>query len=156
MDNKAKQEQATHPQRALWMQELAQSSLKTLQALAATVSSWPDYQVLEGPAIGTILIHGPIAGNGGTFPVGDCTITRCRVQDSHGHEGFSWILGQQPEIALWAARWDALLQNPEQLAVHWDTSIRQLRQERRQREQDTVSTMQKTQVRFFSMENMRT
>lgn len=155
MDNKPKQEQASRPQRALWISELAQSSLKTLQAMAATVSPWPDYQLLEGPEIGTILIHGPIAGSGGTFPVGDCSVTRCRVQDSHGHVGVSWILGQQPEIALWAARWDALLQDPNHYATYWE-NINQLRQERMQREQDTATAMQKTQVRFFSMENMRT
>ncbi|MBN2680842.1 phosphonate C-P lyase system protein PhnG [Acidithiobacillus montserratensis] len=155
MDHKPKQEQAPRPRRALWISELAQSSLKTLQAMAANVSLWPDYQLLEGPEIGTILMHGPIAGNGGTFPVGDCTITRCRVRDTRGYEGFSWILGQQPEIALWAARWDALLQDPNHYATYWK-NIDQLRQERMQREQNTATAMQKTQVRFFSMENMRT
>lgn len=155
MDNEAKQEQASLPKRSLWISELAQSSLNTLQAMAATVSPWPDYQLLEGPEIGTILIHGPIAGTGGTFPVGDCSVTRCRVRDAQGYEGVSWILGQQPEIALWAARWDALLQDQNHYATHWE-SINQLRQERMQREQGTATAMQKTQVRFFSMENMRT
>ncbi|MBU2738897.1 phosphonate C-P lyase system protein PhnG [Acidithiobacillus concretivorus] len=143
-------------QRPDWMRELAVASLEDFQRILPLVKSWPNYQILEGPEVGSIMIHGRIAGNGSPFPVGECSITRCIVEDAQGHTGYSWILGQQTERALWAARWDALLQDSTHFQHLWNQAIQPLQQKRILKEQSVTNKMQRTQVQFFSMENMRT
>ena len=143
-------------QRPDWMRELAVASLEDFQMISPMVKSWPDYQILEGPEVGSIMIHGRIAGNGSPFPVGECRITRCIVEDAQGHTGYSWILGQHTERALWAARWDTLLQDSTHFQALWNQAIQPLQQKRIRKEQAVADKMQRTQVQFFSMENMRT
>ncbi|MBE7561468.1 phosphonate C-P lyase system protein PhnG [Acidithiobacillus sp. HP-6] len=142
-------------QRPDWMRELAVASLEDFQMISAMVKSWPNYQILAGPELGSIMIHGRIAGNGSPFPVGECSITRCMVEDAQGHTGYSWILGQETERALWAARWDALLQDSAHFQDLWNQAIQPLQQKRIRNEQAVADKMQSTQVQFFSMENMR-
>ncbi|OFC43568.1 phosphonate C-P lyase system protein PhnG [Acidithiobacillus thiooxidans] len=142
-------------QRPDWMRELAVASLEDIQMISAMVKSWPNYQILAGPELGSIMIYGRIAGNGSPFPVGECSITRCMVEDTQGHTGYSWILGQETERALWAARWDALLQDSARFQDLWHRAIQPLQQKRLRNEQAVVDKMQRTQVQFFSMENMR-
>ncbi len=155
MNHNATHEEHASSQRADWMRELAQASHDDLNSISAVVEHWPDYQILENPAVGTLMIHGRIAGNGSAFPVGECSVTHCVVQDAQGYTGYAWILGQQPGIALWAARWDALLQDPVQFPFLWNQGIEKLRKHRIHREAVAAEKMQHTQVQFFSMENMR-
>jgi len=142
--------------RAIWMSELAQASWADLQEFSNTINDWPSYELIHAPERGAIMLRGRISGQGAAFPLGECSVVRCTLCDAMGYSGVAYVMGGQEEHALWAARWDALLQNPAGRDHLWNTVILVLRTRRLAREGQRANKTTATQVQFFSMESMRT
>ena len=141
--------------RARWMSEIAHAMFSDLADVAAGVECWPEFTPVNSPETGLIMVHGRMGGLGGRFPLGECTVTRCTVQDDQGYMGLAYVLGDSLAHAEIAAKLDALLQHPERRSSLWDRIIVPLMILRTAREAQTRQENQRSRVQFFTMETMR-
>ncbi|MCL4527718.1 MAG: phosphonate C-P lyase system protein PhnG [Gammaproteobacteria bacterium] len=141
--------------RARWMSELAHAMFSDLEDVAAGVEHWPEFTPVNLPETGLIMVHGRMGGLGGSFPLGECTVTRCMVQDDQGYMGLAYVLGDRLAHAEIAAKLDALLQHPQRRSSLWDQIIAPLMTLRAAREAQTRQENQSSRVQFFTMESMR-
>ncbi|MDA8154260.1 MAG: phosphonate C-P lyase system protein PhnG [Acidithiobacillus sp.] len=141
--------------RARWISEIAHAIFSDLADAAAGVERWPGFTSINSPEVGLIMVHGRMGGLGDPFPLGECTITRCVVQDDQGYMGLAYVLGDRLAHAEIAAKLDALLQHPERQSSLWDRIIVPLMILRTDREAQTKQENQSSCVQFFTMETMR-
>lgn len=141
--------------RARWMSEIAHAMFSDLADVAAGVECWPEFTPVNSPETGLIMVHGRMGGLGDPFPLGECTVTRCIVQDNQGYMGLAYVLGDNLAHAEIAAKLDALLQHPERQSSLWDRIIVPLMILRTARETQTKQENQHSRVQFFTMETMR-
>ena len=141
--------------RAHWISELAHAMFSDLADAAARVERWPEFTPINSPETGLIMVHGRMGGLGDPFPLGECTVTRCVVQDDQGYMGLAYVLGDRLAHAEIAAKLDALLQHPEWQSSLWDRIIVPLMILRTDREAQTKQENQNSRVQFFTMETMR-
>ena len=141
--------------RARWISELAQAMFSDLADAAAGVELWPEFTPINSPEAGLIMIHGRMGGLGDPFALGECTVTRCTLQDDQGYMGLAYVLGDSLAHAEIAAKLDALLQHPERQSSLWDRIIAPLMILRTAREAQTKQENQSSRVQFFTMETMR-
>ncbi|MCR2831681.1 phosphonate C-P lyase system protein PhnG [Acidithiobacillus ferrooxidans] len=141
--------------RARWISEIAHAMFSDLADAAAGVERWPEFTPINSPEVGLIMVHGRMGGLGGRFPLGECTVTRCMVQDDQGYTGLAYVLGDSLAHAEIAAKLDALLQHPERQSSLWDRIIVPLMILRTAREAQTKQENQSSRVQFFTMETMR-
>ena len=141
--------------RARWISEIAHAMFSDLADAAAGVECWPGFTSINSPEVGLIMVHGRMGGLGDPFPLGECTITRCVVQDDQGYMGLAYVLGDRLAHAEIAAKLDALLQHPERQSSLWDRIIVPLMILRTDREAQTKQENQSSCVQFFTMETMR-
>ncbi|MBU2773164.1 phosphonate C-P lyase system protein PhnG [Acidithiobacillus ferrooxidans] len=141
--------------RARWISEIAHAMFSDLADAAAGVECWPKFSPINSPETGLIMVHGRMGGLGGRFPLGECTVTRCTVQDDQGYMGLAYVLGDSLAHAEIAAKLDALLQHPERRSFLWDRIIVPLMTLRTTREAQTKQENQSSRVQFFTMETMR-
>jgi alpha-D-ribose 1-methylphosphonate 5-triphosphate synthase subunit PhnG len=111
-----------YPARPAWLAVLARATLAQLEAMAPTEGAWPPVQPVRPPEIGMLMLRGRVGGTGNPFNLGEASVVRCAVRLGNGPLGVSYALGRDKRRAELAARFDAMLQDPQ----HHDNLQREL------------------------------
>jgi len=104
--------EAPHRQRRALMSVCAQATEDELRVAVAALAPLPDVRDARPVSTGLVMLRGRIGGDGGTFNLGEATVTRAAIVLATGEAGFSYILGRALAKARLAAIVDALGQNP--------------------------------------------
>jgi alpha-D-ribose 1-methylphosphonate 5-triphosphate synthase subunit PhnG len=94
------------------MSVLARSSAAELEAALAPFQPLPDAQWLRQPETGLVMVRARMGGAGAQFNFGEAPVTRCAMRLPSGAIGMAWVLGRDTRHAEYAARIDAMLQEP--------------------------------------------
>jgi alpha-D-ribose 1-methylphosphonate 5-triphosphate synthase subunit PhnG len=70
----------------------------------------PVYENLREPENGLVMVRGRIGGDGGSFNLGEATVSRAAVRLATGEVGFGYTLGRDRQKARMIALCDALIQ----------------------------------------------
>ncbi|MGD9096498.1 MAG: phosphonate C-P lyase system protein PhnG [Desulfobacterales bacterium] len=134
-----------------WIQVLARSDCRDLEAACRQIAPLPPYRFIRRPETGMVMVRARAGGVGRPFNMGEATLTRCTLQLDEGPSGTAYILGRNPRHAELAALVDALLQDPsrgaELMALVVDPLVSKLRSQRQSQAQKTAAT----KVEFFTM-----
>ncbi len=145
--------------RQAWLALLAASDRASL---AERVRPWLGrhrQQVLRAPEIGLAMLRGRISRGGDRFHVGEVPVTRCAVRlcceglaDDGGPVGIGYVLGRDPERALWIATLDALLQHPDQAPDVRVAVLQPLARENADRRARAAARSATSRVEFFTVQ----
>ncbi len=101
------------------MSVLALADAGALEAVCKPLAevTQAQWQWLRPPQTGLVMVRGRIGGTGAKFNLGEVPVTRCalrlaRDNGGAGIVGMAWVQGRDARHAEWAARLDALLQEP--------------------------------------------
>lgn len=98
------------------MAVLARASCQELEQAYLDLPNAPAYVLLRPPESGLVLLRGRAGETGGSFNVGEATMTRCALKLLDGTTGFAFILGRNQRQAELAALFDAFLQRSDETA----------------------------------------
>lgn len=94
------------------MSVLARSSAAELEAALAPFQPLPDAQWLRRPETALVMVRARMGGGGAQFNAGEAPVTRCALRLASGATGMAWVMGRDTRHAEYAARLDAMLQEP--------------------------------------------
>lgn len=94
------------------MSILAKADADTIASACNLLGELPHRQWLRPPETGLVMVRGRIGGTGAKFNMGEVPVTRCALRLASGTVGVAWVQGRDARHAEWAARLDALLQEP--------------------------------------------
>lgn len=145
--------------RQAWLAVLAASDRASL---AERVSPWLGLhrqRVLRAPEIGLLMLRARVSRGGDRFNVGEVPVTRCAlrlccegVDDDSGPIGVGYVLGRDPERALWTATLDALLQHPGQAGDVRAAVLQPLADENAVRQAREAARAATSRVEFFTVQ----
>lgn len=138
------------------MAVLAGATGDAIAARLADYRDMPDFTRLRGPEIGLVMARGRTGGAGAPFNLGEVTVTRCTVRSADGHVGHAYVTGRDANHAEWAARVDAMMQDPRQAEALEHLVVAPLEAAEAERRATVAAKAEATKVRFFAMRNMRT
>ncbi|MEI8634180.1 phosphonate C-P lyase system protein PhnG [Vibrio sp. PP-XX7] len=92
-----------------------------------------------------------VGGTGNPFNVGEMTLTRCVVQSAAGHTGHAYVAGRDKTHALFAAKFDALLQDERYQADLLAQVIEPLASRQAHRRAEKAQVAETTKVDFFTL-----
>jgi alpha-D-ribose 1-methylphosphonate 5-triphosphate synthase subunit PhnG len=133
------------------MSALAQAAPGDVQEAWRRLSEPPEYRVLRGPEVGSVMVRGRAGGTGAPFNLGEMTVTRCTVELADGRVGHAYVGGRRERQAERAAVLDALLQDPERRPRLEDTVIGPLLARQEDRRRAIAARAAGTRVDFFTM-----
>jgi alpha-D-ribose 1-methylphosphonate 5-triphosphate synthase subunit PhnG len=138
-----------------WLAVLAHAPRDALARHAAAIDE-RGFETLRAPETGLAMLRGRIGNTGDRFNLGEATMTRCVVRHrsaaGDSHAGVGYVLGRDPERALWVARLDALLQHDEHHADLMRDVIAPLSALVQQRRADEAAQTAASRVRFFTLQ----
>ena len=137
--------------RQAWLGTLARAPAAALAEAWAGLNPKPGYRCVRGPETGLIMVRGRAGGTGQRFNVGEATVTRCTVALDDGLTGTSYALGRDRERALYAALFDALLQDPARRTVIERDLLDPVRGALVAKESATARKAAATRVDFFTV-----
>ena len=106
--------------------------------------------ILKAPEVGLMMTNGRIHSIGGSFHVGEVSLTKCVLKDAEGHLGYGHILGRSHQQAHAIAMFDLALQRADTS----ESAIQQLEKWRQQIDELTSqesARIEATRVDFFTM-----
>ena len=106
--------------------------------------------ILKSPEVGLMMTNGRIHSTGGSFNVGEVSLTKCVLKDAEGHLGYGHILGRSHQQAHAIAMFDLALQRADTS----ESAIQQLEKWRQQIDELTSqesARIEATRVDFFTM-----
>ena len=106
--------------------------------------------ILKSPEVGLMMTNGRIHSTGGSFNVGEVSLTKCVLKDAEGHLGYGHILGRSHQQAHAIAMFDFALQRLDTS----ESAIQQLEKWRQQIDELTSqesARVEATRVDFFTM-----
>ena len=106
--------------------------------------------ILKSPEVGLMMTNGRIHSTGGSFHVGEVSLTKCVLKDAEGHLGYGHILGRSHQQAHAVAMFDLALQRLDTS----ESAIQQLEKWRQQIDELTSqesARVEATRVDFFTM-----
>ncbi len=119
-------------------------------------------QMLRAPEIGLVMLAARVSRGGDRFNVGEVPVTRCALRlcadgqdDDGGPIGVGYVLGRDPERALWTATLDALLQQPDQAADVRAAVLQPLADENAARRARDSARAATSRVEFFTVQGER-
>lgn len=133
------------------MAVLAKADAAKLEEAWATHGTVPEPSLLRAPESGLVMVRGRAGGTGRRFNLGEMTVTRCSVQTSGGVVGHAYVAGRDRRKAELAARFDALLQDPERQAELLDRVIAPLADAQAAARREVAAKAAATRVDFFTM-----
>lgn len=145
-------------QRRRWMAVLAKAEPGELERAVAGLDEVPEYAMLRAPEAGMVMVQGRASGTGGSFNLGEMTVTRCSVQLDGAISGHAYIAGRNLRHAELAAVIDAMLQSPQWHDALVEQIITPLADAHGQRRTAAGKKANATKVNFFTMvrgENMK-
>jgi alpha-D-ribose 1-methylphosphonate 5-triphosphate synthase subunit PhnG len=125
-------------------------------AIASRIPALPHYTRLRGPDSGLVMVRGRAGGGGAPFNLGEMTVTRCSVRTGAGLIGHAYVAGRDARQAELAAVVDALMQDPDEAHRVEEAVIAPLEAAQAAHRDERAGKAAATQVRFFSMQTMRT
>lgn len=148
--------QAEISQRQEWLGTLAHAPKTLLQEAASRFLPPHRFETLRDVQTGLVMVRGRIGGGGDAFNIGEATVTRCvqRLCDPQGRRcvGVGYRLGRDAELALWIARFDALLQHPAHQGDLLQALIGPLREEVRAARAARSREVASSRVRFQTLD----
>lgn len=133
------------------MSVLAESDSADLEQFWERFGPRPQYEVVQGPETGLLMVQGRVGGTGARFCVGEVTVTRCTVVMPSGAVGTAMVLGCRPRHAEIAAAIDAALQNERERTRILEQIVAPLEQRLKEACQREASRVMATQVHFDTM-----
>ena len=106
--------------------------------------------ILTSPGVGLMMTNGRIHSTGGSFNVGEVSLTKCVLKDAEGHLGYGHILGRSHQQAHAIAMFDLARQRVDTS----ESAIQQLEKWRQQIDELTSqesARVEATRVDFFTM-----
>ncbi len=100
---------------------------------------------------GLVMVRGRAGGTGQRFNVGEMTVTRAAMTAATGHVGLAYVRGRDKRHAEMAARFDALLQDPQQRPNLLAKVIEPLAAAQARRRQQVETKAATTRVEFFTV-----
>jgi len=138
-----------------WLAVLAHAPRESLQRLAGAILAQP-FEWLREPETGLAMLRARVGNGGDRFNLGEATLTRCvvRLRGARGTvtAGIGYVLGRDAERAGWVARFDALLQQPEQHGAVMRDVIEPLRAATAERRAEKQARTDASRVRFFTLQ----
>ncbi len=113
-------------------------------------SAEPGHEILRGPEIGTVMVHGRAGSVGAPFNLGELTVTRCTLRLGSGAVGHGHVQGRDKDASRIAALVDALCEGGQQDALD-EAVLAPLRRERAARAATRAAKAAATRVEFFTM-----
>lgn len=141
-------------ERRHWMAVLAKADWHAFKPLY-DAEVLPPFNHLRRPETGLVMVRGRMGGTGGSFNLGEATVTRCSVQFLDGTIGHAYVLGRSGEHAEAAAVCDALLQrsgDKEGIQGRIVLPLKQVEADRLDRESRKAAA---TKVDFFTVVRAR-
>jgi len=145
--------------RQAWLALLAASDRA---ALGERVSPWlaqHPTRLLRSPEIGLVMLRARISRSGDRFHLGEVPVTRCALQlvlegpdDEAGPMGIGYVLGRDPERALWTATVDALMQLPDVAPDLRRAVLRPLALHNAARRAEAAARAASSRVEFFTLQ----
>jgi len=134
-----------------WMAVLAKAKTVELEEAWALHGSEPEPNPLRAPESGLVMVRGRAGGSGRRFNLGEMTVTRCSVQAAGGAVGHAYVAGRDRRKAELAARFDALLQDPERQSELLEGVIAPLAEAQAAARREIAAKAAATRVDFFTM-----
>ncbi|MGY0193954.1 phosphonate C-P lyase system protein PhnG [Leptothrix sp. BB-4] len=141
---------------------LALLSASDRDSLAGRVRPWLGRhreRVLRPPEIGLVMLRARISRDGDRFHLGEVPVTRCALQlccdgpdDVGGPIGIGYVLGRDPERALWTATIDALMQLPDEAADVRGAVLQPLAHENTARRARSAARSATSRVAFYTVQ----
>ncbi len=141
--------------RQAWLGILARASAADLHICLKQAPQLPAYALLREPEIGLIMAQGRIGGSGAAFNLGEITVTRCSIRDDGGRVGHGYATGRDLLQAELMARLDAVMQDADLHVVYHHTVIEPLQRAQHERRIQLANKAAATEVKFFTLETMR-
>jgi alpha-D-ribose 1-methylphosphonate 5-triphosphate synthase subunit PhnG len=133
--------------RRRWMALAAQAKPADMAALMPEL---PQYTLLRGPELGTVMVRGQAGGTGAAFNLGEISVTRCALQLPDGRVGHAYVQGRSRDHALQAAVLDALMQGAQAPEVEARV-LAPLAASAQMRRNERAAKAAATKVEFFTM-----
>lgn len=124
--------------------------------LIALWSEWvdgadePPHDVLRGPEVGAIMVHGRAGAVGAPFNLGEMTVTRCTVRLASGAVGHGHVQGRGTDAGRIAALIDALCEDGQADALE-AAILRPIRDNALAAKAARAAKAAATKVEFFTM-----
>ncbi|MCV2401820.1 phosphonate C-P lyase system protein PhnG [Marinomonas sp. C2222] len=134
-----------------WISVMAKSNAELFLDLSSEYIAGQDFETIRAPEVGLTQVRGRMGGTGSQFNVGDMTITRCVVQSTKGHYGYSYIKGRNKDHAYRAAQLDALLQDDEHQSATLASLIQPLEATLAENAAAKANEVAQTKVDFFTL-----
>ena len=138
-----------------WLAVLAHAPRESLQRLAGAILT-QSFDCLREPETGLAMLRARIGNGGDRFNLGEATLTRCVVRHRGAQgavtAGIGYVLGRDAERAGWVARFDALLQQPEQHEALMRDVIEPLRAATAERRAEKQARTDASRVQFFTLQ----
>lgn len=141
--------------RQAWLGILARASAAELHACLEQAPQLPAYALLREPEIGLIMVQGRIGGSGAVFNLGEMTVTRCSIRDDGGRVGHGYASGRNLLQVELMARLDAVMQDAALHAIYRHAVIEPLMHAQQVRRTVLADKAAATEVKFFTLETMR-
>jgi alpha-D-ribose 1-methylphosphonate 5-triphosphate synthase subunit PhnG len=137
--------------RKRWMGVLARASAAELEPLWQKHGAGAALALLRPSETGLVMVRGRAGGTGQRFNLGEMTVTRCAVEAPNGATGHAYVSGRDKRHAELAARFDALLQDPERRASLLAAVIEPLAEAEARRRAAVAAKAAATKVEFFTL-----
>ncbi|WP_298218695.1 phosphonate C-P lyase system protein PhnG [Halothiobacillus sp.] len=148
-------EQPAVAARQRWLSILARAQDTDLIACLEQAPPLPAFHWLRSPEVGLIMVQGRIGGSGSAFNLGEMTISRGSIRDVAGRIGHGYTTGRRLKSIEWIARLDAVLQDTTLAPAYLTTVIEPLAQIQQAQRQTLAGKAAATEVKFFTLETMR-
>ncbi len=130
---------------------LARAPRDELERLWSAHGAVCEFAPLRPTETGLVMVRGRAGGTGQRFNVGEMTVTRAAVQGTGGRVGHAYVRGRDKRHADLAARFDALLQEPERREHLLAEVIAPLAAREKERRARLAAKAAATRVEFFTM-----
>ena len=137
--------------RQTWMAVLAKAAASDLEDAYAALDDVPQFDWVRPPETGLVMVQGRAGGTGGTFNLGEMSVTRCALRIRSGETGIAYVRGRDKRRAELAALFDAMLQDPAQTARLQDTVVATLASHHARRREEESRKVAATRVDFFTL-----
>jgi alpha-D-ribose 1-methylphosphonate 5-triphosphate synthase subunit PhnG len=137
-------------ERQRWMGVLARARRSELEEAWKALKERPAYEWLRQPEVGLVMVQARAGGTGDAFNMTEMSMTRCALRLADGTTGYGYVQGRDIRQAELAAVFDALMQQPQQVATTGAVIDRLEAGQAERRRQKSLKAAA-TKVEFFTM-----
>lgn len=136
--------------RQSWMNLLAKAPPERLDALFTKFGTAPEFDWLQPPEVGAVMVRGRAGGTGAPFNLGEVSVTRCALTLATGEVGHGYVQGRDKAHARHAALIDAMMQTKAAARLE-EKVLAPIEREMTKARQARAEKAAATKVEFFTM-----